>query len=336
MPPTPVTILGRGIAGAMLYEALRERGARVRVIDRPLAGSASRIAPGVVNPVALRHLAPCWRVTSMLPLAEATYRRLEKHYDRSFWHPIPLVKVFADERERVHWERASNDPTRADLLSLPRDHPGGVYLRAPFGAGVVHRCAWVDVAAFLDAQRERMLAEGVLTELVDHPDSSDDRAAGNGPTIQCTGAYADPPGLVPVKGEVLTVRVPGLGVQALVHRGVFLLPVGDDLYRLGSTFAWDQVWSGPTDRARDELLVRLARITDLPVEVVGHQAGVRPTARDRRPMLGRTAADPGKIVFNGLGTRGVMLAPWCAMHLADHVLTGSPLDAEVDAARFPG
>lgn len=318
----------------MLYESLRERGAHVRVIDRPTAGSASRIAPGVVNPVALRHLAPCWRATSMLPLAEETYRRLEAHYGRSFWHPIPLVKVFADERERDHWERALNNATLAGLISLPRIRPGGGTIRTPFGSGVVEQCAWVDVPALLDAQREQMLAEGVLTELVDRPESSGDPSADDGPSIHCTGAFADPPGLVPVKGEVLTVRVPGLGVQSLVHRGAFLLPLGDDLYRLGSTFAWDDVWSGPTDRARDELLVRLSRITDLPAVVISHHAGVRPTSRDRRPLLGRIADGCGTIVFNGLGTRGVLLAPWCAMHLADHLLDGAPLDPEVDTSRF--
>lgn len=75
-------------------------------------------------------------------------------------------------------------------------------------------------------------------------------------------------------------------------------------------------------------------MTDLPVEVLDQQAGVRPTARDRRPLLGRRAAMPRQAVFNGLGSRGVLLAPWCAMHLADHLFQGAELDPEVDLARF--
>jgi hypothetical protein len=38
-------------------------------------------------------------------------------------------------------------------------------------------------------------------------------------------------------------------------------------------------------------------------------------------------------LFNGLGSRGVLLAPWCSQHLADHLFRGMPLDAEVAQLR---
>jgi glycine/D-amino acid oxidase-like deaminating enzyme len=68
-------------------------------------------------------------------------------------------------------------------------------------------------------------------------------------------------------------------------------------------------------------------MTSLPAEIVDHQAGVRPASRDRRPILGQN-------ILNGLGSRGVLLAPWCATHLVDHLLAGRPIDPEVNASRF--
>ena len=101
---------------------------------------------------------------------------------------------------------------------------------------------------------------------------------------------------------------------------------------MGSTFAWDNVWSGPTDEARRWLLDKLGRVVSRPVEVEEQWAGVRPASRDRRPLLGRTGAH--EVILNGLGSRGVLLAPWCAQHLAAHLLDGAPLDPEVDVRRF--
>lgn len=138
--------------------------------------------------------------------------------------------------------------------------------------------------------------------------------------------------MVPVRGEGLTVRIPGLDLGSMLHRGVFVIPIGNDLYRVGSTFAWDNVWGGATAEARRWLLQQLERSIPRPVEVVDHWVGVRPASRDRRPILGRIG--PHEAVFNGLGSRGVLLAPWSAQHLADHLLTGAPLDPEVDPARF--
>jgi glycine/D-amino acid oxidase-like deaminating enzyme len=320
-----VTIVGRGLAGAVLCEVLRERGLTVRVFDDPRSGRASRVAAGIVNPMVLRRIVPSWRVVDLLPVAEDFYRRLEQHYGVKLWHPLPLVKLFSNEQERNEWERKCDDPQAGTFLSmdLPRGaDPNG--LVAPFGAGTVARCAWFDVPAFLDAQRDRMLHDGTLIERAFTDDEL--RTTRNEVVIHTTGPFASHPLLVPVKGEVLTVRIPGLDPGAIINRGAFLLPLGGELFKLGATFAWDDAWSGPTQQAREELLQRLARMTPLSAEVIDHQAGVRPASRDRRPIIGTG-------IFNGLGSRGVLLAPWCAMHLADHLLSGKPLDPEVDASR---
>ena len=108
--------------------------------------------------------------------------------------------------------------------------------------------------------------------------------------------------------------------------------MGDDVYRVGSTFAWDDVWSGPTDEGKRHLLDRLHRLWSGPIEVLDHWAGVRPASKDRRPIMGRTG--PHEAVLSGFGARGGLLAPWCAAHLADHLLNGKPLDPEVDVQRF--
>jgi len=150
--------------------------------------------------------------------------------------------------------------------------------------------------------------------------------------VRCEGPRAEGGFLVPVRGEGLTVRIPGLRLKHVVHRGVFILPVGDDRYRVGSTFAWDNVWSGPTEEARRWLLDKLERIVSRPVVVEEHWAGVRPASRDRRPVLGRLGAQ--EAILNGLGARGVLLAPWSALHLAAHLFDDAPLDPEVDVRRF--
>lgn len=320
-----VTIVGRGLAGAVLYEVLHERGVNVRVYDDPRRGQASRVAAGVVNPVVLRRIVPSWRASELLPIAEDFYRRMEQRYGVRLWHALPLVKLFSDERERDEWERKCTEPALHGFLSLRApDGCDQAVFHAPLGGGTVERCAWLDVPALLDAQRARMLQAGVLIE---RPWMSDEHQPTNDAVIvHTTGPFAAHPLLVPVKGEVLTVRIPGLTCRAIVNRGVFLLPVGEHLFRLGATFAWEDVWSGPTTQAREELLERLARMTSLPVELVDHQAGVRPASRDRRPVIDGST-------LNGLGSRGVLLAPWCAMHLAEHLLDGRPLDPEVDATR---
>ncbi|MEO8588181.1 MAG: FAD-dependent oxidoreductase [Flavobacteriales bacterium] len=335
-----VIIIGQGLAGTVLSETLVRRGLRVMMFDTPRDGRASWVANGIVNPIVLRRTVLTWRASEMLAVAGAFYRELELRYDTTFWHPLPLVELFPTAQEAGIWQLRMKDPELARFLGRgPINDPALAELPQPYGYGVVQRSAWLDVKALLLAHRERWLAAGGLEEravtedaVVRRPDGVELHGRYAQLLIACTGPFATVPGLTPVRGEGLTVRIPGFISRAMVHRGVFILPLGDERYYVGATFAWDDVWSGPTAEGKRSLLDRLERVVKVPIEVLEHWAGVRPAAKDRRPILGRTA--PHEAVLNGLGSRGVMLSPWCAQHLAEHVLDGSPIDPEVDVARF--
>jgi glycine/D-amino acid oxidase-like deaminating enzyme len=328
-------IIGRGLAGAVLTETLRQRGLRVRVYDAKRPGNASLAAGGVVNPVVLRRDVPSWRALELLPLAERFYSEWSARAGWEGWHQLPLVKLFPTPKEVDQWTRAMDtDAGRVLLQQVPEPELEQGGLVHPHGYGTVPRCAWLNVPAMLEAQRNVLLNAGVLVERMLEQDAvriTRDGVEVDGLQarwcIRCDGPFASHAGLVPVKGETVVVHIPGLHLSRMVHRGVFLLPLGDERYRVGSTFAWDDVFSGPSEAARAWLLERLRTFVHRPFEVEEQRAGVRPTARDRRPIIGVTG--PGQAVLNGLGSRGVLLAPWCAAHLADHLFAGAPLDPEV-------
>jgi glycine/D-amino acid oxidase-like deaminating enzyme len=333
-------VLGRGIAGAVLAETLRQRGLRVHVYDRKRPGNASMAAAGVVNPVVLKRDVPSWRAAVLLPVAEQFYTGLEQSLGVSFWHPVELVKLFATERDAQQWEQAQADAVTGTFIDRRRQpEVDAAPLHAAHGHGTVHRAAWLDVPAMLEAQRICLLEQGMLSAedvhegAIEHlPDGVriGDRSAPW--LVRCTGPFAKLGGLVPVKGEGLTVRMPGLPRHRMLHRGVFALPTTDGLYRVGATFAWENVWDGPTDEARTWLLEKLSKLTPVSPEFVDQWTGVRPTSADRRPIVGRISDH--EAVLNGLGARGVLLAPWCAAHLADHLFNNKALDPEVDVVRF--
>ena len=335
-----VIIIGQGLAGTVLSATMQQRGKRVLVFDAPLAGRASEVAAGLVNPVALRRTVLTWRASEMLAIAGAFYRDLGLRYDSAFWHPLPLVAIFPTAQEAGIWQLRISDPETGRFIQMDTTSDQSLdALSQPYGRGIIDRCAWVDVRMMLAAHRAGLLAHGDLIEQRVDPSGIERKMDGvrigthTAPfVVHCAGPFDTVTGLVQVKGEGLTVRIPGLHLTKAVHRGVFVLPLGDDIYRVGATFAWDDVWSGPTEGARHLLLDRLQRLVEREVEVLDHWCGVRPASKDRRPILGRTGAH--EAVFNGLGSRGVVLAPWCAQHLCDHLFDGAAIDAEVAPDRF--
>lgn len=133
---------------------------------------------------------------------------------------------------------------------------------------------------------------------------------------------------------MLTVRVPGLSETRVVHRGIWLAPLGGDLFRAGATYTWEPLDSVPTPDGRAEIERKLRAFLKLPFEVVGHAAAVRPVIDAGFPVLGRHPQRPHIAYFNGLGSKGSLLAPFFAEQLAAHLCGEGDIDEQVNVARF--
>ena len=81
----------------------------------------------------------------------------------------------------------------------------------------------------------------------------------------------------------------------------------------------------------DELTEGLRDMLNLPYKIIAHRAGLRPTMRDRTPVVGTHPLHKSLHILNGLGTKGSLLAPYYAHILLDDILhnTGIPAPADV-------
>jgi glycine/D-amino acid oxidase-like deaminating enzyme len=343
---TDILVIGQGIAGTVLTHLLLEKGVRVLVLDQPSLSACSRVSAGMYNPVVIRRLTKSWLADALLPEMKEFYGRMEKLLGTPLLEARDIIKVFAEQAEQDFWERRRLEEVGKYMtaVSFDRDEALG---EMPFGHARVAGAGHVRVRGFLDRSREYFSSRQLLTGGVFDPLRLQCSSAGvtyegisASRVILCEGhkAAADPwfswIRFAPAKGELLTVRIKGLRLEHTVHKGISLTPLGNDLFRVGSTFAWDQLDDTPTEKARAALLSGLTRITSRPVELVDHQAGVRPATSDRRPVLGVHPQHEQVAIFNGLGSKGVMLSPYFARHLCEHLLEGKALMEEVDVRRF--
>jgi glycine/D-amino acid oxidase-like deaminating enzyme len=136
------------------------------------------------------------------------------------------------------------------------------------------------------------------------------------------------------KGEVLDVEV-ALQQQAYIYnKAVYVVGLQPNRWRVGATYNWRQVSEEITAEGREELERKLQGLLKKPFAVVAHRAGIRPAVRDRRPLLGRHPAWPQVSIFNGMGSKGVMMAPYLAHHFGLYLAGGQELLPEVNILRY--
>ena len=333
-------IIGQGLAGTLLAWFLLERGKSVYIVDQTFPGASSPVAAGIFNPITGRRFVKTWLADEIFPFAEQTYRTLEMVTGAKFYHPKRIIRQIATAAERQEWERKASRPEYETYLKseqqneLPRD----VEI---LGGGNL------DVGEFIRRMatyfRERELLEDGM---VDHRQVSigNERVVWRGTEarrmIFCEGyrVLKNPWfGKLPfthAKGELLTIHAPGLQQEHILNRGIFILPLGGDRYKVGATYDWDDLSAETTINAREEIIEKLKKILDIKYEVIDHEAGIRPTVKDRRPTLGIHPDYPQLGLFNGLGTKGVSLGPYFAHHFTEHLVEGIPLIDAVDIKRF--
>jgi len=72
----------------------------------------------------------------------------------------------------------------------------------------------------------------------------------------------------------------------------------------------------------------------LPYTIQDHISALRPANFDRKPFVGFHPVIKQVGIFNGMGGKGISMAPWFATQFAEHVCTNTPLLPDVDVARY--
>jgi glycine/D-amino acid oxidase-like deaminating enzyme len=339
-------IVGSGLAGIAFAETLLQNNKSFVVFDNHSQNS-SKIAGGLYNPVILKRFSQVWNANVQLELAEALYKKIEAKLNTQVDFKIPIYRKFFSVEEQNNWFAASDKPNLAPFLSAEIVHKKYSAIDSPFGYGEVLHTGYVDTEVLLNQYHIYLNGLGLLTEIafdynqleiLENQLQYQNLNARNIVFAEGFGMHANPffkhlP-LDGTKGELFIIKAPDLDLDVIVNTSVFILPLGNDLFKVGATYNWDDKTDTPTEEGKQELIDRIKEILTCNFEIINHFAGVRPTVKDRRPLLGSNHLHKNIYILNGLGTRGVMLAPAMALDLYDYIENGKPLDRSVDVKRY--
>ena len=351
MRHTENLVVGLGIAGLNLCHQLEKAGKSFLVIDNCPSNSASLIAGGIYNPVVLKRKIKSWKVDELFPQLVETYSELELKLEGSFLqHNFPILKPIGSVDEIKEWkDSVENKRLETYVQSVQENLPVGPFQSSVIGSVTINNSGFVRIGKLLLSYREYLKEKGLLIEepfdhsalqterqTVSYQDISADRIIFSEGRFISENPYFNWLPFRPTKGQMLTVRVPDdLTPDKIYNQQFLLFPTEEkNIFRLGATYEWHNLDEEPTQEATDELIERAKRALDIEFEVLNAQAAVRPNVADRRPVIGQHPEIKNMFLFNGMGSKGVMLAPTFAKELVDLICTRKPVNLEADLNRF--
>lgn len=339
-------IIGCGLASIAFCEKLRANNKSHIVFDDS-SQKSSIVAAGLYNPVVLKRFTEVWKAKTQLELALPLYAKIERDLNIKIDHKLRILRRFTSIQEQNKWFTATDKPSVEAFLSSQLVKNTNSEVDAPYGFGEVLHAGRLDTETLITSYREFLKQKACLAEETFQYDKMRFGASdiqydvleskhivfAEGFGVKQNPFFSHIP-LTGSKGEILTIKAPDLKIDYAIKSSVFVIPLGNDLYNVGSTYNNEDKTQEPTEAAKEELVLKLKTFIKCDFEVVNHVAGIRPTVKDRRPLVGMHSEYRNIYVLSGLGTRGVMIAPYVADQLFQFIENDKSLDAEIDIKRF--
>lgn len=340
-----ILIVGAGLAGSCLAHRLLDLGHYITVLDKG-ENHATAVAAGMINPLVFRRMNMSWRLNEFLPEAREFYLSLENILNVKLFHPIVIRRLFSSEQERTGWLEKQSLPEFDKYLTPITDEDEGYDgAENPFGSGRVKNAFWIDSEKFYESnlaffQKNGMLLKESFSLKDFEPKEGVYKGKKHDHIFFCCGYqnkelpfFAELP-IQQTKGQTLTITSGEIPTNESLNRKCFVLPIGKGMFRVGATYEWNNDSLSITNQAKELLLSNLHVLGDFNPTILSQNAGVRPTVLDRRPILGQHPEFSKLFIFNGLGTKGYMMAPTLSREFANYLIEGITISKEVSSERF--
>ena len=321
-------IIGQGLAGSLLAWTLLQHKQSVLLLDDDYSRAASRVAAGIVNPLAGRRLVAPTDVEDCWSTAVATYADLGRYFKQQFFTQKPLIRFFTESADIDRYRQRSQQVGYQQLLGarFAADQSGHP-VEDHYGGFLQTQAGHLDIARLLQALQSHFSEQNMLLSTkFDYADFQFDQTSVSWQQctfkqiIFCEGARAiQNPWFrwLPFqlsKGEMITVKPGLMPPHAMFHRGHWILPINEQLVKIGATYEWQWSDDQPSQEATQLLLSFTEQLLGKSqcLEVVDQTAGIRPTTRDKQPFIGCHPEITNLNIFNGFGSRGSLVIPYYA------------------------
>ncbi|WP_330444356.1 NAD(P)/FAD-dependent oxidoreductase [Flavobacterium sp. C4GT6] len=339
-------IVGAGLAGVSFAETAFLNDKSFTVIS-DASQNSSYVAAGLYNPVILKRFSMPLNAKEHIEYIKPFYSTIQDRLNVKFDVPIPICRKFVSAEEQNNWFEAADKPALSPFLSTSVIHTKYNGIDSPYGFGKVLHTGYLDTGVYLNAYQEYLENNHQLiketfdyTQLNVTADCVEYKGIKAKHIVFAEGfglhdnPYFTGLPLDGTKGELLVIKAPELRLDVAINASVFILPIGNDIYKVGATYEWYDKTPVPTEAGKKELTEKIEEVISCDYEILEHLAGIRPTVKDRKPLVGTHELYKRVHLLNGLGTRGVMLGPPMAKILFDSIENDIPVDKTVSFLRF--
>ncbi len=343
---TDVIIVGTGLAGLSIAETLLQNKISFICIDNQKL-NASSVSSGIYNPIIFKRYSIAWNSDKILLDSLLFYQKIGEKLNMNINFSMPIIKFFNTSQEQNQWAIASEKNRLSNFMQSKIYNEAKSYLVDNNGYGKLKNVGKIDTnklireyTKWLETENIFLKTEFDYSKLVLNNKNIKYGNITAKHIIFCEGhlvkknPFFNWLPLIPCKGEILHIETNDLPNDSILKSSIYLSPIKNGLFWAGSNFNWKFKNISPTLLGKKYLESEINKKFNISYKIKKHSAHIRPTVIDRKPLVGTHPKYKNVHIINGLGTRGVTLAPWVAKELVNYIYNKKSILPEININRF--
>lgn len=341
-------IAGLGISGISVCWELEKLNISYSAIDPCLENSSTYISGGLINPVTGRRYNLQWNIYELLSGAKKFYSELSELLNRKLYAEKTVVRFHKSAEGFQEWNKkkqiisetgfTEESKTITRYKNIFHTEFGGIFIN---NALQVNAHLLAQKFTEYISSRNKLIKEKLNFNTLRIGNSYFEYANEKYKrVIFCEGIdalqnpYFKNIPFIPSKGECLLVEIPELNTSNIFLKEIILIPQKNNIFWAGATNSWNDLDMLPTQAGKNELTAQLNKLLTVPYKIIKHKAAIRPTIKDRAPVTGEHPHIKNMFILNGMGTKGMVLAPCYAKVLLNSIYHAAEIPRNVNVKRF--
>jgi glycine/D-amino acid oxidase-like deaminating enzyme len=314
---TQILIIGQGLSGSWLSYYLQQLNINCIVMDESKTNTASKVASGIINPVTGLRYAKTWMIDEVMPFATKAYQTFNCIQQKN------MLEIFENYTAQSAFEKRINE--HYDYVQMHSNNWNSTF-NYTTSIGEINPCYLVDVHSFLHQQKSKTntiqekFDESFLqieNDKIIYKDIVAYKIIFCGGISSAQNKYFNNLAFAPVKGQALIIECNDLSNEYIFKNKYSIVPWSEGLFWIGASFEREYKDEHPTAEYKNETTQWLNNFLKLRYKIIDHVSSIRPANMDRKPFVGLHPTYKNIGILNGMGSKGVLYAPYFGHQLAN-------------------
>ena len=334
-------VIGQGIAGTTIAWWLHLNKKTFYILNDEKKNTSSAAALGIYNPITGRNSVKTWNAETLFKELEKFYSKVEKKINKKILYKKNIYRPYKNIKEANLWNEKMSNSKYENCIKSEVNNKKINGLCNELGGIITSKSGYINVNKYISKSKKYFISLGRYKKyklnnkkilIKNNKIKIKNWKANN--IIMCIGIDETKNKLfsyLPFKhvtGSSMIIKTK-LKINNIINKGISIIPLKNNLKNVGSTYG-----NETNNNGLQELIGKLSKLLKIKYTIIKKKFGIRPATIDRRPFVGKHPIFDNLYILNGLGSKGISLAPFCSKELFNSIEQKSKINFEINVKRY--